>query len=62
VIALGEAYGTPAGDHYFNYRPGRYPVGISLELAAGTTPAERIPPRAAVIYDTPNPAYFDTGN
>ena len=61
VIALGDAYGTPWGDHYFNYRPGRYPVGISMELASGKTPAERIPPRAAVIYDTPNLEYFATG-
>lgn len=61
VAALGEAFGTPGGDHYFNYRPGRYPVGISMELASGKTPAERIPPRAAVVYDTPNPAYFATG-
>jgi hypothetical protein len=61
VIALGDAYGTPGGDHHFNYRAGRYPIGISLELAAGTTPGERIPPRAAVVYDTPNPAYFATG-
>jgi hypothetical protein len=62
VIALGDAYGTPSGDHHFNYRPGRYPVGISMELVSGQTPAERVPPRAAVIYDTPNPAYFDTGS
>jgi len=61
VVALGDAYGTPGGDHHFNYRPGRYPIGISLELAAGKSPAERIPPRAAVIYDTPNPQYFATG-
>jgi hypothetical protein len=61
VIALGEAYGTPSGDHHFNYRSGRYPVGISMELASGKTSAERIPPRAAVIYDTPNPEYFATG-
>jgi hypothetical protein len=61
VIALGDAYGTPAGDHYFNYRPGRYPIGISMELCPGKTSAERIPPRAAVIYDTPNPAYLATG-
>lgn len=61
VIALGDAYGTPGGDHYFNYRPGRYPIGISLELASGKTAAERIPPRAAVVYDTPNQAYFATG-
>ena len=61
IIALGDAYGTPAGDHHFNYRTGRYPIGISMELAAGATPAERIPPRAAVVYDTPNPAYFATG-
>jgi hypothetical protein len=61
VIALGDAYGTPSGDHFFNYRPGRYPVGISLELVSGKTPAERVPPRAAVIYDTPNPAYLNTG-
>ncbi len=61
VVALGDAYGTPGGDHHFNYRPGRYPVGISMELAAGKTPAERVPPRAAVVYDTPNPAYFATG-
>lgn len=61
VVALGDAYGTPGGDHHFNYRAGRYPIGISFELAAGTTPAERVPPRAAVVYDTPNPAYFVTG-
>lgn len=61
IIALGDAYGTPWGDHHFNYRAGRYPIGISLELAAGKTPAERIPPRAAVVYDTPNPAYLATG-
>lgn len=61
VIALGDAYGTPGGDHHFNYRPGRYPIGISFELVTGTTPGERIPPRAAVVYDTPNPAYFATG-
>ncbi|MBM4068314.1 MAG: hypothetical protein FJ271_05140 [Planctomycetes bacterium] len=61
VLALGDAYGTPGGDYHFYYRPGRYPVGISLELASGTTPGERIPPRAAVVYDTPNPAYFATG-
>jgi hypothetical protein len=61
VVALGDAYGTPGGDHHFNYRPGRYPIGISLELAGGTTPAERVPPRAAVIYDTPNPQYLATG-
>jgi hypothetical protein len=61
VIALGDAYGTPGGDHHFNYRPGRYPIGISLELADGKSPAERIPPRAAVIYDTPNPQYLATG-
>jgi hypothetical protein len=61
VIALGDDYGTPSGDHYFNYRAGRYPIGISFELVSGTTPAERIPPRASVVYDTPNPAYFATG-
>jgi hypothetical protein len=61
VIALGDAYGTPGGDHHFNYRPGRYPVGISLELASGKTPSERVPPRAAVVYDTPNPEYLATG-
>ena len=61
VVALGDAYGTPGGDHYTNYRPGRYPIGISFEMVAGTTPAERVPPRAAVVYDTPNPAYFATG-
>jgi hypothetical protein len=61
VVALGDAYATPGGDHHFNYRAGRYPIGISFELAAGTTPGERIPPRAAVVYDTPNPAYFATG-
>jgi hypothetical protein len=61
VIALGDAYGTPGGDHHFNYRPGRYPIGIAFELAAGTRAGERIPPRGAVVYDTPNPAYFATG-
>jgi hypothetical protein len=61
VIALGDAYGTPWGDHHFLYRPGRYPIGISFELVAGSKPAERIPPRAAVVYDTPNPEYFATG-
>ncbi len=61
VVALGDAYGTPGGDHHFNYRAGRYPIGISFELADGTRPGERIPPRAAVVYDTPNPAYFATG-
>lgn len=61
VIALGDAYGTPGGDHHFNYRAGRYPIGISFELVEGTRPGERIPPRAAVVYDTPNPAYFATG-
>jgi hypothetical protein len=61
VIALGEAYGTPGGDHHFNYRTGRHPVGISMDLVSGTTPAERVPPRASVVYDTPNPAYFATG-
>lgn len=61
VIALGDAYGTPSGDHYFNYRPGKYPVGISMELVRGNAPADRIPPRASVVYDTPNPAYFATG-
>jgi hypothetical protein len=60
VVALGDAYGTPGGDHYFNYRPGRYPIGISMELA-GESAAERVPPRAAVVYDTPNAAYFATG-
>ena len=60
VLALGDAYGTPGGDHHFNYRPGRYPIGIWLELADATKPADRIPPRAAVIYDTPNPEYFGT--
>ncbi len=62
IVALGDAYGTPGGDHHFNYRPGKYPIGISMELVAGATPAERIPPRAAVVYDTPNPAYFATGH
>ncbi len=61
VIALGDAYGTPWGDHHFNYRPGRYPVGISMELVSGKAPADRVPPRASVVYDTPNPAYFATG-
>jgi len=61
VVALGDAFGTPSGDHHFNYRPGRYPIGISMELVEGKSPAERIPPRAAVIYDTPNPQYFSTG-
>lgn len=61
IIALGDAYGTPGGDHHFNYRPGRYPIGISLELVPGNRPGERIPPRAAVVYDTPNAAYFATG-
>jgi hypothetical protein len=61
VIALGDGFGTPGGDHHFNYRAGRYPIGISFELGVGTTPGERIPPRAAVVYDTPNPAYFATG-
>jgi hypothetical protein len=31
-----------------------------MELA-GTSAAERVPPRAAVVYDTPNAAYFATG-
>ncbi len=61
VIALGDAYGTPGGDHHFNYRPGRYPIGISFELTSGTKATDRIPPRAAVVYDTPNRAYFATG-
>jgi len=61
IIALGDAYGTPGGDHHFNYRPGRYPIGISLEMVSGKTPAERVPPRASVVYDTPNKSYFDTG-
>ena len=39
---------------------GEFPIGISFELAAGKTPGERIPPRASVVYDTPNPAYFAT--
>jgi hypothetical protein len=61
VIALGDAYGTPWGDHHFLYRPGRYPIGISFELVSGAKPMERVPPRAAVVYDTPNREYFDTG-
>jgi hypothetical protein len=61
VIALGDAFGTPSGSGYPLYRPGHYPIGISLELVPGTSPAERIPPRAAVVYDTPNTAYFATG-
>lgn len=61
VVALGDAYGTPGGDYHFYYRPGRYPIGISMELISGQTPGERVPPRAAVVYDTPNPAYFATG-
>jgi hypothetical protein len=61
VVALGDAYGTPGGDHHFNYRPGRYPIGIAMELADSKSAAERVPPRAAVIYDTPNPQYLATG-
>ena len=61
IIALGDAYGTPWGDHHFNYRPGRYPVGISMEIVSGKAPADRVPPPASVVYDTPNPAYFATG-
>lgn len=62
VIALGDAYGTPHGNDPTYYRAGRYPVGISMELASGSTPAERVPPRASVLYDTPNPQYFATGD
>lgn len=61
VVALGDAYGTPWGDHFFYYRSGKYPIGISFELADGSRAAERIPPRAAVVYDTPNPEYLATG-
>lgn len=60
IVALGNAYGTPGGAYYFYYRPGRYPIGIALEIAA-PVPAERVPPRASVVYTTPNPEYFATG-
>lgn len=60
VVALGDAYGTPSGAYHFYYRPGKYPIGIAMELAADK-PAERIPPRASVVYDTPNPEYLKTG-
>ncbi len=40
---------------------GPYPIRISFELASCTTTAERVRPRASVVYDTPNPACFATG-
>lgn len=45
VVALGDHWGRSAftpGD-----RPGRKPLGVSMELVAGDRPDERVPPQAA---------------
>ena len=59
--SLGSAFVPFPG----GFRGGRADAPVlarrNLELADGKSPAERIPPRAAVIYDTPNPQYLATG-
>ena len=34
---------------------------VAFELASGAAPAERIPPRATVVYHTLKPQYFGKG-
>lgn len=57
-LALGDAHGKQGGSNVMFYRPGRHPLGVSFELVSGNAPANRIPPRAAVVYHTLNPQYL----
>lgn len=45
LVALGNHWGQ--GRFTLGSRPGRQPLGISFELADGTTPADQVPPQAA---------------
>ena len=61
VAALGDTYGTLGGSSFIFYRAGRQPLGVAFELASGKAPADRVPPRAAVVYNTVNAPYLGTG-
>lgn len=45
VVAVGEHWG--AGTYTEGARPGRSPLGIAFQIAAGDDPADTIPPQAA---------------
>ena len=45
VVAVGEHWGE--GHFTGGARPGRTPLGVAFELAAGDTAADRVPPQAA---------------
>jgi hypothetical protein len=45
IVALGEHWGE--GPFTKGARPGRSPLGIVFELAAGNAPADRVPPQGA---------------
>ncbi|MBM4071641.1 MAG: hypothetical protein FJ271_22330 [Planctomycetes bacterium] len=45
MIALGDHWGE--GPFTGGARPGRSPLGVAFELAAGNRPADRVPPQAA---------------
>jgi hypothetical protein len=49
VVAVGEHWGE--GHFTGGARPGRRPLGIAFELAAGDTAADRVPPQAARELD-----------
>jgi hypothetical protein len=49
VVAYGEHWGE--GHFTLNPRPGRTPLGVAFELAAGDTAADRVPPQAARELD-----------
>jgi hypothetical protein len=45
MLALGDHWGS--GNYTRGARPGRTPLGIAFELAAGNSQADRVPPQAA---------------
>jgi hypothetical protein len=54
VVTVGDHWGNGANTR--DPRPGRMPLGIAFELAAGGKPADQIPPQAARDL-----SYFKTG-
>jgi hypothetical protein len=60
LVALGDTYGLLPENGCWLSRPGRNPLAVSFELAAGDVPANRVPPRAAKSERLAK-VYFATG-
>jgi hypothetical protein len=45
VLAVGDHWGS--GPFTGGARPGRHPLGVAMEIAAGDEAADRVPPQGA---------------